>query len=243
MAESGEPEMEGLAAAHRALRDGGDIQFNLGTTPPPEPTPAWVKALGEWLESFGNWLGAILGPVGRFFAWVNSFLPDLPYLRIFFWGFVAILALALLWMAVDRFRHGAWRLPRLSGRRYVPAVEADEEEGWRPAAAPARAWLQEADALAAQGRYAEAVHHLLLRSVADLALRRPDAVRPADTSRDLARAQAIPPAPRRLFGEIAAVVERSLFGGRAVDGDEWARCRAAYADFIQPRSWQGAMTA
>ncbi len=119
-------------------------------------------------------------------------------------------------------------------------AQADEEESedWHPAAAPARAWLQEADALAARGLFAEAAHHLLLRSVDDLASRRPHLVRPALTSRDLSRAQGVPPAPRQLFAQIAAVVERSLFGGRPVGAEDWTACRAAYANFAQSANWR-----
>lgn len=219
---------ERLAAAHRALREGGDIQFDMMPIAPKPPPPAWLKAFGEWLEK-------VLAPVGRFLRWLSSFMPDAPYARIFLWTMIAALALLLVWIVQDRIRNGVWRLPRLRRARRVEAVEA--EDSWAPEAAPARAWLQEADAMAGQGRYAEAVHHLLLRSVEDLSRRRPQIVRPALTSRDLSRAEGIPQAPRRLFAEIAAAVERSLFGGRAIDADEWHRCRAAYADFAQARTW------
>jgi hypothetical protein len=115
---------------------------------------------------------------------------------------------------------------------------ADASEEWVPAAAPARAWLEEADALAARGEFAEAVHHLLRRSVDDIAHRRPQLVRPALTSRDIAAAEAIPPRARTLFGSIVAIVERSLFGGRPVSADDWSATRAAYADFILSQAWR-----
>jgi len=219
-----------LTAAHRALRADGDVQFSMPPVDPPKPPPAWLKALNEWLKD-------ALEPVGRFFRWISSFMPDAPYARIFLWTVIAAAALLFVWMVQDRVRNGEWRLPRLSRRRVAPYVEA-VDDGWAPSEAPARAWLQEADALAADGRYGEAVHHLLLRSVEDLSRRRPQIVRPALTSRDLARAEGIPAMPRRLFAEITAVVERSLFGGDAVDQEQWGRCRAAYADFAQARSWK-----
>ncbi len=220
---------ERLADAHRALRADGDVQFDMMPTEPPQPPPAWLKALGEWVEQ-------VLAPVGRFLRWVGSFMPDAPYARIFLWTIIVLLALLLLWMVVDRIRHGIWRLPRRR-RAAVADRVAMQDEDWTPQAAPARAWLEEADRLAAEGCYAEAVHHLLLRSVEDLARRRPRAVRPALTSRDLAGAPDIPAAPRRLFAEIAAAVERSLFGGQPIGMDEWGRCRSAYTDFVQVRNW------
>jgi hypothetical protein len=220
-----------LVAAHRAMRAQGDIQMDMRAAPAAPKPPTW-------LTDFFEWLGKALKPVGRFFRWVDSFLPDWPYVKIIFWTLVAAMALMFLWMAIQRFRHGEWRLPRLRRRTFVQAADQDEAEDWRPDAAPARAWLQEADALAARGEFAEAAHHLLLRSVDDLASRRPQLVRPALTSRDLSRAQGIPAAPRALFAQIAAVVERSLFGGRKVDAEDWTACRAAYADFAQARSWR-----
>jgi hypothetical protein len=220
---------ERFAAAHRALRANGDIQFDLHRVPPPRPTPAWIKAVGDWIR----WA---LRPVGRFLDWLGSFIPDAPYARILFWSVLIAAAIALGWMVWTRWQEGGWRLPRL--RRPGGTQAAAEEEYWQPEVAPARAWLEEADILAGQGRYAEAAHHLLIRSIEDIGRRRPGLVRPALTSRDLARAQAVPPRARELFSGIAAVVERSLFGGRPVDAGEWSECRSAYADFARTASWK-----
>jgi hypothetical protein len=220
-----------VQSAYRALRADGDIQFDMAKAPPPEKPP-------EWLIRFFKWLGDVLEPVGRFFAWINGLLPDAPYARIFFWAMIAVIVLLLAWIVWDRFRHGIWRLPRFARRAPVlPGDLTQGEDDWRPDAAPAREWLQEADALAAKGQFAQAVHHLLLRSVQDLSQRRPQIVRPAATSRELAMADGIPFAPRRLFAQIATVVERSFFGGRDVSEADWGLCRAAYADFAQTKSW------
>ncbi|AUW58210.1 DUF4129 domain-containing protein [Sphingobium sp. SCG-1] len=223
---------ERLIAAHRALRADGELQFSMVPAAGPPPTPAWLKAFGEWMEH-------VLAPVGRFFWWISSFMPDAPYAKIILWSLIAAAAVLLLWTIYDRVRHGVWQLPRLPRRRFATAAQIGADDTWSPKAAPARAWLKEADALAAQGRFADAVHHLLMRSVEDLARRRPQIVRPALTSRELAAIEAIPSAPRRLFAEIATVVERSLFGERPVNADEWALCRSAYTNFAQPRSWAG----
>ena len=219
-----------FVAAHRALRANSDIQFDLHRMPPPRPTPGWIKSLGDWIAR-------LLRPIGRFFDWLGSFLPDAPYARILLWSVLIAAAAALAWMAWTRWLEGAWRLPSLR-RRLGETAEIAEEDYWQPGAAPARAWLEEADALAEQGRFAEAAHHLLIRSVEDIGRRRPGLVQPALTSRDLARAQAVPPRARQLFSGIAAVVERSLFGGRPVNADDWAECRSAYADFARTASWK-----
>jgi hypothetical protein len=126
-------------------------------------------------------------------------------------------------------------LPRWR-RRGEAGLETEDE--WVPDAAPARAWLEEADALAARAQFAEAVHHLLRRSIDDIAWRRPQLVRPALTSRDIAGAESIPAQARALFRPIVAIVERSLFGGRPVSADDWSATRAAYADFALPKAWR-----
>lgn len=174
--------------------------------------------------------------MARFFQWIGSFMPDAPYARIFLWAMLAVAALALAAAVYQRVRYGEWRLPR---RRRATAVEpGPEEETWISETAEVRSWLREADALAAEGRYAEAVHHLLFRSVEDIGRRRPKLVRPALTSRELAAAEALPPPARSLFARIAALVERSLFGGRAVGAGDWSAARAAYADLVLPGTWR-----
>lgn len=221
---------ERFAAAHDALKADSSIQFSLQPAPPPPEAPRWLREAVEWLAE-------ALGPVGRFFRWLGSFMPDAPYARILLWTVLAVAALAFAIMVYQRLRHGEWRLPR---RRRAVGIEVEpEEEAWAPEAAPARSWLREADALAAQGRYAEAVHHLLFRSIEDIGRRRPRLVRPALTSRELAAAEALPPPARSLFARIAGLVEHSLFGGRPVEAPDWTAARTAYADLVLPGTWRG----
>ena len=71
-----------------------------------------------------------------------------------------------------------------------------------------------------------------------MARRHPRLVRPALTSRELAAAPEVPVAARTLFSDIAALVERSLFGGRALAADDWQVARAAYTDYALPQAWR-----
>ncbi len=224
-------EADRFEAAHRALREDASIQFVLTRAKPPPEPPEWLRALGRLLRD-------ALAPVGRFFRWLSSFMPDAPYARIILWTVIALAAAALLARVYERVRHGEWRLPQRRTSRTATAVDTADEEEWAPDAAPVRAWLAEADALAAAGRFAEAVHLLLFRSVEDIARRRPAVVRPALTSRELAAAPGMPASARALFARIARSVEASLFGGRAVDAEGWAEARAAYADFALPGAWK-----
>jgi len=82
------------------------------------------------------------------------------------------------------------------------------------------------------------VHHLQILTNEEIARRRPRLVRPALTSRELAAAAAVPAPARDLFARIARLVERSLFGGRPVNADDWSGARAAYADFALPGTWR-----
>jgi hypothetical protein len=218
-----------FAEAHRALRDDPSVQFGMGRAAipkPPEP-PAWLKWLIEHLKF-----------IGRFFDWVSSLMPAAPYVRIFLWSVIGCLALLLIWLIITRIRSGEWRTPFKKRRPRQVAIDAPPEEEWAPDAAPAREWLAEADALAARGLYAEAVRHLLFRSVEDIKAKRPTLVRPSLTSRELAGASGIPSVARMLFARIAAQVERSLFGGRSLNADDWQTARAAYADFALPGQWK-----
>lgn len=228
---------ERFAAAHRALVADPSIQFTMHHAPGPPRPPQWLvdffDALGRLLKP----LGSLLRPIGRFLAWLTEHMPAAPYALILLWGVIVALLVTVALILYQRLRHGEWRLPRRRMRAGVPG-EIDPE-GWIPDAAPARAWLEEADALAARGRYAEAAHLLLFRSVEDIARRRPRLVRPALTSRELARADGLPGAARELFAGIARLVERSLFGGRVVDVDDWREARARYADFALPGAWRG----
>jgi hypothetical protein len=104
-----------------------------------------------------------------------------PVMLWVFLGGLALGAALLLYFLLRELFYS-----RMPGRRKGGA--AAEEPDWRPSEAAARTLLEDADALAAEGRFEEAVHLLLFRSIEDIAQRKPGLVRPALTSRDLARA-------------------------------------------------------
>ena len=209
------------------MRADSSIQFNLRAPDPPPQPP-------EWLRAFFHWLGKVLEPVGRFLRWIGSFLPDAPYARILLWTVLVAAAGFLGWAVYNRIRHGEWRIRRLPhGTAQVEAVE-----DWVPENEAAQSWLEQADLLARQGQYAEAIHHLLFRSVEDISRRRPNLVRPALTSRELAASQALPAKARELFAAIARLVERSLFGGREIGEPDWLSARESYANFALPGAWR-----
>ena len=121
-------------------------------------------------------------------------------------------------------------------RHVVPLVGLDRREAetapdWVPDAGDALALLEDADRLAAEGRYDEATHLLLKRSVGQIAAAQPDLLEPSSTAREIAELPALSDAARGAFGLIAGRVERSLFALRRLSAEDWDAARAAYAEF------------
>lgn len=216
-------------AAYKALRADPSLQFDLVAPPPRQKPPAWLEAVGQWLLDY------VFRPIGKLLKAIGSVFPDAPYAQILLWTVLALAAAALGLAIFNRVRHGAWRL---RPPRRAPLTDIPVEEQWLPEQAPALSWLEEADEFARQGRYADAVHQLLFRSIDDIARRRPKLIRPALTSREIAGSHGIPARARDLFTAIAGLVERSLFGGRPVAERDWLKARQAYSDFALPRMWQ-----
>lgn len=165
-----------------------------------------------------------LKPLIEFLEWLS---PAFPYI---FWGAVAAAVLLVLYLVLPNVIGFEWPWARTR-------VEAVEEEGWRPEEGAARALLAEAEALAGEGRYAEAARLLLKRSVEDIAVRLPRFLKPSLTARDIAGADELPDTARPAFAAIARVVEVSAFGSRSVSADAWVACREAYGRFALPASW------
>jgi hypothetical protein len=163
--------------------------------------------------------------------WLADFLStDHPGLNAGLWTLLALAGLLIVYLIVRRVSGADWPWRR---------EPAEETPDWRPGEAPARALLSDADALAAQGRFGEAAHLLLYRSIEDIDSRRPDLVRPALTSRDIAALPDIPTRPRGAFARIAMLVERSLFARRPLGETDWRDCRSAYEEFAFAEGWRG----
>jgi hypothetical protein len=175
--------------------------------------PDWIEAIGRFLKSIS------------------------PYLLDLFWIVLAALVLVLAYyMGRELLSRRGWWTPK---QKEAPAPWPE----WRPAPEQARLLLADADRLAQDGRFREAAHLLLLRSIQDVDDQRPQLVRPALTTREIARLTQVPQSARDCFGDIAQTVERSLFGGRDVTQQEFMRCREAYQRFALPQVWRGEQAA
>lgn len=204
------------AAAWADIRNDGDLQFapvDIPDITPPEPN--WFERM---LAQLFAWLGDLFAPIGALLGASWWWLQ---------WVLLAALVIFVVVLLVRMFGPGA------SANKKGEADTVEEE--WRPDRAATLALLEDADRLAAEGRFDEATRLLLQRSVAHIADARPAWVEPSSTARELAALPALPEAARSAFRVIAERVERSLFALRALSRDDWDAARAAYAEFALAR--------
>ena len=200
--------------AHAAILKDAELQFvrpEVAPTEltPPNPPPPWLKAIGEFIHALG------------------------PVFRVVFWIAVAAVIGGLLY-----FLFGEAIRVRFGGRKAAKAkVEDDQLTDIRPDAEAARSLLDEADALAREGRFAEAVHLLLFRSIEDIQTRLEGGVPTSLTSREIAGLGRLPDRAKRALAPIIQVVESSHFGGRAVDASGWQNARRSYEEFAFGEGW------
>jgi hypothetical protein len=167
-------------------------------------------ALAE--EQIRDRAAAILGDAGYQQALPKPLVPPEPFdlplgplallLRIFVWTFLAVLVI----LAV------VWLVRRLS----APPRDVTLPDAATPG--PVEIPIESAERLAAAGRFAEAIHSLLLETLAALA--RAARIAPALTSREILERIALPPEARAALSGLVLAVEVSRFGGQpAAEGD------------------------
>jgi len=150
---------------------------------------------------------------------------------------LATFANALLWVGVAIV--GAlvviWLVRRLSGyqgdtRARTDGEASDDVDEGRVVAdlGRLRASAQE---LASQGRYAEAIHALLLLTINELREKRARVVAPAFTSREIVSTLKMPPDALRALSTLVDSVEITLFGGRSASRAHYDACLAEFDRF------------
>jgi hypothetical protein len=212
---TGAGDIDRAEKAWRAVRADDTIQYTPIQMPKAPQPPGWLRAFFEWLND-------LLKPIGELFG------MSWPVFRIVLIAAAVLLVVLLLWRMLG---------PAL---RWRPRPAREEDEEWMPSREQSIALLEEADRLASEGRYAEATHLLLQRSVGQISAARPDWVEPSSTARELAALPALPDRARRAFAVIAERVEHSLFALRALGPADWEAARGAYADFALERLPGGA---
>jgi hypothetical protein len=137
--------------------------------------------------------------------------------------FIVLLVVAGVLLVTWIVREILERRSRSAAPRSGPAAEVSR------ASAPEREpSFEDASRLAAEGRYAEAVHALLLAAIRHFAERSRVAVQPSRTSRELVRVLPLGPETREAFAELVRTVELSLFGGAAVGPEDYERNLARF---------------
>lgn len=190
-----------------------DLQTSFINLPKPDPHRyEFLRSVFEALGKFFKALSELFAPIA----------PVLPYLL---YG-IALAAVLILLSPVARL-FLTTRFERLFARDHLRG-----DAPWRPTKAAVAALLSEIDALAAEGHYDEAVHLLLIRSVADINAFRPDLVQLHYSARDILTHPLLPEAARPAFRQIVEWVEKSYFAGLAVDKAGFEACRRAYVAFV-----------
>lgn len=155
-------------------------------------------------------------------------------------GGLAGIASILLWMlvAVAVVMAVLWLVQGLRYREREDAVAPEPEPGDEGAAARAAMVarpLGDAEALAGQGRFGEAIHALLLRTIEELARSLPAGLPHALTSREIVDGGRVPMPERArdALSELVAAVEVCYFGASVPGEAEYHACRARFQEFAQ----------
>jgi len=136
-------------------------------------------------------------------------------LRILLWALLVVAALVAL----------AWLVQRLRGR--ARDILLEPEQGPVPLAFP----VTSAERLAAEGRYAEAIHVLLLETLA--ALSRARKLAPSLTSREIVGRVALPRPAREALTGLVQAVEISRFGGAPAGEPDYRACLERFHAFLE----------
>ena len=196
------------AEAWQTIRSDPEIQFAPVELPETPQQPGWLQRILEFISD-------MLSPLANLISGNWSSI----------WPVLATIAGLLVLSAIYHL---------MAPTLLRPANESDtanEDVEWSPDRNEAVALLEDADRLAAQGRYNEAAHLLLVRSVSQISALRPELVEPSSTAREIAMLPALPENARIAFANIAATVEQSLFALRRLSAPEWQAARDAYAEF------------
>lgn len=200
-------------ALHEAYLSDSDLQLEHPEPPeatPPRPPPqraGWLSAIENFFADIFTAIGSVIGYIGL--------------------ALLAVLVAWLLWFIFGEAISARFGRTKVAKDEILESVQEDV----RPDAALARSLLEQADTLAREGRFAEAVHLLLFRSIEDIQQRKGAVLPRSLTAREIGGLGDLPDRARSALSPIIGVVERSFFGGRDVDADGWQTARASYEDF------------
>jgi hypothetical protein len=142
------------------------------------------------------------------------------------WGMVIVIGVLIaFWIAGEFSKYG--------GDAELPPAEDSHDRMQAAAGAIIDRPLGDADELARRGRFAEAIHTLLLRTLYELVRSAAVRVAPAMTSREiLARVPLLADA-RSAFAGLITTVEITHFGDEPANAADYERCRQQFHLFAQ----------
>jgi hypothetical protein len=163
--------------------------------------------------------------VARFFSW-HIKLPS--EISLILWTAIFCAALFLLYLFVIHARGDLFARWRLASEGAGDAATG----GTHRPQAPAEAMIT-ADELARQGRFVEAMHTLLLQSLADMRQRLDEQFADSLTSREILRSSRLPDNGRASLREIIAHVEWTYFGHHPAGAADYQVCREKFSELSQ----------
>jgi uncharacterized protein DUF4129 len=177
-------------------------------------TPAEIRARAEAVLASGSYQTALPKDPTPPRPFELSPGPIDLFLRILLYTALAVLvALAIIWLA-----------RRLAGG----ARDAEIAEPASPP--PAEIPIASAEALAAEGRWAEAIHALLLETLR--ALSRAARLAPSLTSREIVGRVPLPAGARDALEGLVVAVEISRFGGAPAEEGDYRACLSRFHAFL-----------
>ncbi len=188
--------------------------------------PEWQPEAVEFEDFEPNQPNGLVRAIAAFFEAIGGILGYL---------LAAIVIIAILAGVYMVF--GESQTLRLRQKEKAAAPDVSVVPDLRPEARRARALLEDADALAAEGRYAEAVHLLLFRSIDDIQEKKTGLIGRSLTAREIGALGVLPDWIRTALAPIIRIVERSFFGGEDVTESGWREARASYETFAFGEAW------
>ena len=149
-----------------------------------------------------------------------------PIFQLIFYGLLAAATAFILYLILSTIIATQRSYVRKDKPEEIPDIPV-----YHPDAKAAHVLLGDADKLAAEGKYAEAVHILLFRSIQDIENKRPHHVKRSLTSREIADLSILTPKAREVFAKIGRLVETSFFGGRILGIEDYEVSKTAYKAF------------
>jgi hypothetical protein len=204
--------------------------LSIGASAAAETAPETIRQTVEGVYASGRYQTEL--PQERpQVEWEPLRIPDTvkELIRILFWMLLVVGGLLLLFYLISGLPSLQQRLKRRAAEEDTSSVGSIPKDADRERLDLA---LGEADRLARQGAYGEALHLLLLYCLNEMRRRFGLLLPPSLTSREILGLSVLPEVRRTGLSVIVSAVEVSHFGGRPVDESTYSSCRERCEDVV-----------